>query len=102
VWGILEGFFFLVLAPMFGFVSLKAGGWTKASLEAVFMIGTSFGVNYNSLATVGEDPSLASGSCIFGSLGDFLVEGFFGGIVPTIKTTFIHVYRAVLGHELIN
>jgi hypothetical protein len=48
------------------------------------MTGTVLGENSNCLATIGEDPSLASGSCSFGTLGDFLVEGFFGGIVPAI------------------
>jgi hypothetical protein len=71
----------------------------KAFLVAVLMTGTGLGVNSNCLATAGEEPSPASGSCGFGALGDFLVEGFFGGIVPAIKTTFKHVYRAVLGCE---
>ena len=74
----------------------------KASLEAVLMIGTSFGENYNCIATAGEDPSPSSSYCGFGSLGDFLVDGFFGGIVLAIKTTFKHVYKAVSGCEIIN
>jgi hypothetical protein len=91
----------VVLAPMFGFVSLKAEGWIKASLEVVLMTCIGFGVNSNCLTTAGEDPSPTSGSCGSGTLGDFLVEGFFGGIVPTIKITFKHVYKEVLGCELI-
>jgi hypothetical protein len=84
---------------MFASVSLKYGGWMKAFLVAVLMTSTSFGENSNCLAIVGEEPSLAYGSCGFGALGDFLVEGFFRGIIPTIKTTFKHVYRAALGCE---
>ena len=57
----------------------------KDLLEVVLMTGTSFGVNSNCLATTGEDPSTASGSCSFCLLGDFLVEGFFEGIVSAIK-----------------
>jgi hypothetical protein len=92
----------VVLAPMFGSVSPKAEGLMKASLEVVLMTGTGFGENSNCLATFVEDHSPAFDSCRFGSLGDFLVEGFFGGIIPVIKTTFKHVYREVSGCELIN
>jgi hypothetical protein len=52
------------------------------------MMGTGFGANYNCLATAGEEPSPTSGFCNFGTLGDFLVVGFFGGIVPAIKMVF--------------
>jgi hypothetical protein len=52
------------------------------------MMGTSFGANSNCLATSGDEPSPTSGSCRFRALGDFLVVGFFGGIVPTIKIVF--------------
>jgi hypothetical protein len=82
---------------MFSSVSLKAGGWMKAFLVVVLMTDTGLGANSNCLATVGEDPSPGSGSCRFGTLGDFLVEGFFGGIVPAIKIAFKHVYKAELG-----
>jgi hypothetical protein len=82
---------------MFSSVSLKVEGWTNAFLEAILMIGTGFGVNYNCLRTAGEEPSPASGSCGFGTLGDFLVEGFFRGIFPAIKTTLKHVYKEDLG-----
>jgi len=71
----------------------------KAFFVAVLMTGIGLGVNSNSLATTREGPFPASGSCSFGALGYFLVEGFFGGIVPTIKTTFKHAYRAMLGCE---
>jgi len=99
VQGILEGFlpldffkqFFGVrkffLAPMFASMSPKAGGWTKASLVAVSMKGTSLEANSNCLATAGEEPSPTSDSCNFGALGDFLVEGFFEGIVLAIKNS---------------
>jgi len=39
------------------------------------------------LATVREELSPASGSCSFGSLRDFLVVGFFGGIIPVTENT---------------
>jgi hypothetical protein len=63
----------------------KGGGWTKAFLVVVLMTGTGFGENSNCLATAGEEPSPTSGSCSFGALGDFLVVGFFGGIVPATE-----------------
>jgi hypothetical protein len=49
------------------------------------MTGTDFGENSNFLATTGEEPSPASGSYIFGTLGYFLVVGFFRGIIPPTK-----------------
>ena len=51
----------------------------------VLMMVTGLEVNYNFLATAGEEPSSAYDSYCFGILGDFLVVGFFGGIVPTTK-----------------
>jgi hypothetical protein len=73
-----------ILAPILAFVSPKAGGWTKGSLVIVLMTDTVLGVNSNCLATAGEDPSPTSDSCSLGALSDFLVEGFFRGIVPAI------------------
>jgi hypothetical protein len=52
----------------------------KAFFVAVLMTGIGFGANSNCLETAGEEPSYVSGSCGFGSLGDFLVVGFFGGM----------------------
>jgi hypothetical protein len=49
------------------------------------MTGTDFGENSNFLATTGEEPSPTSGSYIFGTLGYFLVVGFFRGIIPPTK-----------------
>jgi hypothetical protein len=51
----------------------------------VLMMGAGLEVNSNFLATAGEEPSPASDSCSFGTLGDFLVVGFFGGIVPATE-----------------
>ena len=51
----------------------------------VLMMGPGLEVNSNFLAMAGEEPSPASDSCIFGTLGDFLVVGFFGDIIPTIE-----------------
>jgi hypothetical protein len=69
----------------------------KAFLVTILMIGIGLGVNSNCLATTGEEPSPTYGSCSFGTLGDFLVEGFFGGIVLAIKITLKHVYKVELG-----
>jgi hypothetical protein len=88
------------LAPIFASVSLKAEGWTKVFLVIVLMTGTGLEANSNCLATVGEEPSPASDSCILGALGDFLVEGFFGGISLQLKLPFKHVYRAALGGNI--
>jgi hypothetical protein len=73
---------------MLASVSLKAGGWEKGSLVIALMMDTSLGVNSNCLATTGEEPSPIYDPCSFGAHGDFLVDGFFGGIVPTMKTSF--------------
>jgi hypothetical protein len=51
----------------------------------VLMIGTGLEVNSNFLATAWEEPSPASDSCSFGTLGDFLVVGFSGGIVDATE-----------------
>jgi hypothetical protein len=64
------------------------------------MMGTSFGANSNCFATTGEEPYPASSSGSFGALGDFLVVGSFGGIVPAIKNPFKHMYRATLGEKI--
>jgi hypothetical protein len=40
---------------------------------------------FHCIATIREETFPASGSCIFGTLGDFLVVGFFGGISPVTK-----------------
>jgi hypothetical protein len=56
------------------------------------MTDTSLGWNYNCLATTEEDPSPTSDSCSFGALGDFMVEGFFGGTVPAIKSRPLKMY----------
>jgi hypothetical protein len=51
----------------------------------VLMIDDGLEVNSNFLATAGEEPSPTSDSCSFGTLGYFLVVGFFRGIVPTTE-----------------
>ena len=72
------------MAPILAFVSLKAGGWTKGSLVILLMMDTGLGENSNCLTTDGEEPSPTSDSRSLGALDDFLVEGFFRGIVPVI------------------
>jgi hypothetical protein len=74
-----------ILAPILASVSPKAGGWTKGSLVILLMTNTSLGTKSNFLATDGEEPSPTSDSYSLGALGDFLVDGFFGGIIPVIK-----------------
>ena len=59
----------------------------KASLVIVLMMSTILEVNSNFLATDGEDPSPTSDSSSFGTLGDFLVVGFFRGIIPATEDT---------------
>jgi hypothetical protein len=49
------------------------------------MTGSGLEMYYNCFATHGEEPSPNSSSFIFGALGDRLVVGFLGGIVPAIK-----------------
>jgi hypothetical protein len=49
------------------------------------MMVTVFEANSNCLATLGEEPSPTFGSYRFGAIGDFLVVGLFGGIVPAKK-----------------
>ena len=51
----------------------------------VLMMGVILEVNSNFLATAGEEPSPASDSYSFGAVGDFLVIGFFKGIIPAIE-----------------
>jgi hypothetical protein len=56
------------------------------------MTYTSLGGNSNCLATIEEDPSPTYDFCSFGALGYFLVEVFFGGIIPAIKTCPLKTY----------
>ena len=94
--GIFEGFSFLDFLENFFqarkchlgsntcLVSLKDGGWKKVSLVILLITDIGLGMNSNCLATDGEEPSPTSDCCSLGALGDFLVEGFFGGIFPAI------------------
>jgi hypothetical protein len=49
------------------------------------MTSFSLGENSNCFVIDGEDPSPTSDSFSFNALGDRLVVGFLGGIVPAIK-----------------
>jgi hypothetical protein len=53
----------------------------------VLMIGSGLGENSNYFAGPGDEPSLTFGSFSFDALGDHLVVGFIGGIVPAIETS---------------
>jgi hypothetical protein len=56
------------------------------------MTNTELGGNSNCIETAEEEPSPTSDSCSFGTLADFLVVGFFGSLVPTIKTHPLKTY----------
>jgi hypothetical protein len=68
----------LVLAS----VSPKARGGMKTFLVVVLMTGSGLGAYSNCLAVPGEEPFLVSSSFSFGAIGEHLVVGFLGGIVP--------------------
>jgi hypothetical protein len=86
---------------MFCYVSLKDRGLAKAYLVIILMMGANLEVNSKFLATVGEEPSPASDSCSFGILEDFLVVGFFGGIVPTTEDVQLRLaYKVILDPNL--
>ena len=73
----------------------------KASLVISLMMGIGLEVNSNFLAMAGEEPSPAFDSCSFGTLGDFLVVGFFGGIIPTTEDVQLGLaYRVILDPNL--
>jgi len=82
----------VVLAPILASISPNVGGWTKGSLVIFLMTNTILGWNSNCLSTTEEDPSPTYDSCSFGALGDFMVEGFFRGTVPTIKRRPLKMY----------
>jgi hypothetical protein len=54
----------------------------KTFFVVVLMTGSGLGMYSNCLAVPGEEPSPVSGSFSFGALGERLVVGFLGGIVP--------------------
>jgi hypothetical protein len=60
-------------------------GWMKSFFVDVLMTCSGLGVYSNCLTTPGEEPSPTSGSFSFGTLGDRLVVGFLGGIIPSFK-----------------
>jgi hypothetical protein len=55
----------------------------KTFFFVVLMIGSSLGTYSNCLVVPGEEPSSVSGYFSFNALGECLVVGFLGGIVPT-------------------
>jgi len=80
------------LDPILAYVSPKAGGWKKGSLVILLMMDAGLGMNYNCLATDGEEPSSTSDSCSLGALGDFLVDEFFRGIVLANLKCHLNMY----------
>ena len=76
------------MAPVLTFVSLNVGGYSKGSLVIILITDIALATNSNCLAIVGDEPSPTFGSCIFDALGNFLVEEFFRGIAPVVKTAF--------------
>jgi hypothetical protein len=72
-----------LLDPMLSFVSPKTGGWIKTFFVVVLTRVSGLGTYSNYLAVPREEPSPVSGSFSFGALGECLVVGFLGGIVPT-------------------
>jgi hypothetical protein len=74
------------LDPVLASVSPKAEGWTKYFFVVVLMTGSTLGAYSNCLAVLGEEPSHISASFSFGALGECLVVGFLGGILPAAIT----------------
>jgi hypothetical protein len=76
----------LVLAS----VSAKARGWMKNFFYVVLTTGSSLGTYSNCIVVPREEPLPVSGSFSFGALGERLVVGFLGDIVPLkhVKTYF--------------
>jgi hypothetical protein len=69
----------------------------KSFLVDVFITVSSLGANSSCFDTPGEEPSPTSGSFSFGALGDRLVVGFHGGIIPAIETNRLETaYRETL------
>jgi hypothetical protein len=68
------------------FCITKPEGWTKAFLDEIFMTDSSLGVYSNCLAVPEEEPSHVSTSSSLGALGECLVVGFVGGILPAART----------------
>jgi hypothetical protein len=54
------------------------------------------GAYSNCFAAPGEEPSPTSGYFSFGALGDHLVVGFLGGIVPATKIIFQRLCKTKL------
>jgi hypothetical protein len=67
-------------------VSPKVGGWTKYFFVDVLMTGSTLGAYSNCLVVPGEEPSPISTSFSLGSLGEHLVVGFLGDILPATRT----------------
>jgi hypothetical protein len=57
----------------------------KTFFTVLLMTGYGLRVYSNCFVALGEEPSPTSGSFSFCALGDRLVVGFLGGIVPTTK-----------------
>jgi hypothetical protein len=83
---------------MFASMSPKARGWMKSFLVAVLMMGTGFGENSNCLATHwGRNLLPLLVLVALAALGDFLVVGFFGGIVPATENDPLGMCKSNVG-----
>jgi hypothetical protein len=71
-----------ILDPVLASVSPKVGGWMKTFFVVLLTTGSDLWMYYNCLTILGEETSLVSGSFSFSALGERLVVGFLGNIIP--------------------
>jgi hypothetical protein len=64
----------------------RTGGWTKAFFVDVLMMGSALRVYSICLTVPEEEPSPVSASFSLGGLGERLVVGFLGDILPAART----------------
>jgi hypothetical protein len=69
----------------------------KTVFVDVLITGFSLGENSNCFDAPGEETAPTSGSFSLGALGNHLVVGFLGGIIPAIEINPLgHAYRETL------
>jgi hypothetical protein len=74
-----------IFEPVLASVSPKVRGWMKTFFVFVLMKGFDLEAYSNFFVIPGEETSPTFGSFSFDTLGDHLVVGFLGGIVPATK-----------------